>query len=70
MTIRPITPSSPACYGVCCERHHECARYAAVETAGPDDTVATCQDGAGARPWFVRAPVAMQRELRENAHEH
>lgn len=52
MTIVPITPERPACYGVCCNLHGRCARYAAVEAA-IDQPIATCADGAGERPLFV-----------------
>jgi hypothetical protein len=45
-----MTPAAetltPACYGVCCAKHGSCARYAAVDGAGIDQTfVAACIDG-------------------------
>lgn len=53
MMIRAITATTPACYGVCCPRRKDCQRYAAVETSSQEDTVTTCEDGAGERPLFV-----------------
>lgn len=60
MTIYPISEKVPACYGICCKRHHDCARYAAVEWTSQDQTIATCDDGSGGRPLFLAAdkPVA------------
>jgi len=46
-----MTPIAPACYGVMCPRHHECARYAAVDGAGwAMQFIGTCGDGL---PMFV-----------------
>ena len=53
MTIHPITDTRPACYGVQCPQHAECARYAAVEGSSWADTIGTCDDGEGGRPLFV-----------------
>jgi len=53
MTIHPITPTTPACYGVCCERHAECARYALVEGPVSRFTIATCDSGKGEKPLFA-----------------
>lgn len=54
MSIVPITASTPACYGICCPKHSQCARYEAVETTSMDATIATCQGGDGERPLFVQ----------------
>ncbi len=51
MTIHHITPTTPACHGVCCPLRAECARYASAEGC-PPVTIATC-DEEGARPLFV-----------------
>lgn len=40
-----------ACFGVCCELHAECARYQAIEAAGP--RIGTCATRDGRRPMFV-----------------
>lgn len=41
-----MTPIAPACYGVMCQRHHECARYAAVDGAGGAmQFIGTCGSG-------------------------
>lgn len=54
MTIVPITPERPACFGVCCNLHGRCARYAAVEGRHHDTApIVTCLDGAGEHPLFV-----------------
>lgn len=58
MTIVPITAERPACFGVCCDLHARCARYAAVErAAGDPNTIATCAD-RGDRPLFVEIEEA------------
>lgn len=44
MTITPITATTPACFGVCCPRHAECARYAAAEGPNAVSPIATCDD--------------------------
>lgn len=55
MSIIPITASTPACYGICCPQHGQCARYDALEGSDPVlATIATCMDGAGERPLFVQ----------------
>jgi hypothetical protein len=62
MTIKPITDTTPACFGVCCPQHGQCARYAAVESAWGADSIATCDDdGTGQRPLFLQ----LQREEAE-----
>ena len=33
MNITPITDKTPACFGVCCERHAQCQRYHAIDNA-------------------------------------
>lgn len=53
MSIQPITPTMPACYGVMCHKHGACQRYAAVEETSMDHTIATCEDATGGRPLFV-----------------
>ncbi len=53
MNITPITDSTPACYGICCPKHGQCARYQAVEAPTTVSVIATCLDGAGDRPLFV-----------------
>lgn len=59
MTIKPITNTTPACFGVCCPKHGQCARYAAAEGAHGADAIATCDDnGTGERPLFLE----LQRE--------
>lgn len=40
-----------ACFGVCCELHAECARYQAIEAAGP--RIGTCATSDKRRPLFV-----------------
>jgi hypothetical protein len=58
MSIVPISDKAPACYGICCSRRRECARYEAVDSTLMDHTIATCCDGAGERPLFIeRKPV-------------
>ncbi len=54
MSITPISPSVPACYGVACDRHATCARYAAVENRDALHFIATCEE-LGERPLFVDA---------------
>ena len=49
----PITATTPGCFGVCCSKHARCERYASVEFATADNTIATCDDGKGGRPLFV-----------------
>lgn len=58
MTIHPITPETPACYGLMCPLHPECARYAAVE-GSPAVTIGTCEE-QGERPLFVQIEVEVQ----------
>lgn len=53
MNITPITPTNPACYGITCPQHGQCARYAAVEESSPSETIATCEEAPGVRPLFV-----------------
>ena len=44
----------PACFGVTCQAHGECARYAAVNRSQADaGTMATCQRGT-TFPLFVK----------------
>jgi hypothetical protein len=59
MNITPITATTPACFGVCCPQHGQCARYAAAEGPQAVNPIATCDDnGDGSRPLFLQ----MQRE--------
>lgn len=53
MNITHITNEAPACYGICCPKHGQCARYEAVETTSMDHTISTCEDAAGQRPLFI-----------------
>ena len=55
MDITPITDKIPACFGVCCERHAQCARYQAVEGAALSSAhIGYCEpDERGERPLFV-----------------
>ena len=62
MTLRPITATDPACFGVCCPQHGRCARYSAIDgLEGDSQPIATCEDGAGERPLF-RAIGAAQAD--------
>lgn len=54
--IRPISPTVPACHGVLCPQHAQCARYAASEGACIDITIGTC-DEHGQRVWPLFVPV-------------
>lgn len=55
MNITPITATTPACFGVCCPRHAECASYAAAEGPNATSPIATCDDnGTNERPLFVQ----------------
>ena len=54
MTIIPITPTTPACYGMCCPLHPDCQRYAAVN--GQHylvQPIVSCLD-KGEYPMFVK----------------
>lgn len=54
VNIQPITPKAPACFGLCCELHNQCARYHAIEGM-PDSSIAidSCSGmGEGPRPLF------------------
>lgn len=55
--VYPITNSVPECCGVACDRHSQCARYAALEGSdGAAPRIATCDDyGTGERPLFLAA---------------
>jgi hypothetical protein len=44
--IRTVTATAPACFGVLCPFHRNCARYAAVALSQADpDTLLTCAEG-------------------------
>lgn len=53
MTITPITDKTPACFGVVCEKHGQCQRYANVEASEPHNTIGTCVEHDGSRPLFI-----------------
>lgn len=56
MSITTINNERPACYGVACAQHGECARYLAVEHTLEIHTMGTCDEhGRGERPMFVAA---------------
>jgi hypothetical protein len=46
MTIHPITPTNPACFGVGCHHHLDCERYARIESDPQAERIATCDDRA------------------------
>lgn len=51
--IVPITDTTPACFGVCCSLHKQCARYHAVDgMADSSHAIDSCEDGVS-RPLFV-----------------
>ncbi|WKB53002.1 hypothetical protein [Eleftheria terrae] len=53
MNVVPITPTTPACFGVMCQRHAECARYHLIDNAPHDQLrIASCEQGPE-RPLFV-----------------
>lgn len=58
MSIIPITPTEPACFGVVCPMHEHCARYHAAEGT-PLHTIDSCQQG-DERPLFVMLHLAEQ----------
>lgn len=64
MTLIPISttnPAAPACFGMCCPRHGQCARYAAAEGPAGQHAIATCDDnGDGSRPLFLAAQATAQ----------
>lgn len=47
---------TPACYGVCCELHKDCARYQLIELLDTEHTIATCRLHDGTRPMFKQHP--------------
>jgi hypothetical protein len=54
MSIRLITETTPACFGVMCPLHGDCRRYAAVESTQADpSTIGTCETSSGALPLFL-----------------
>lgn len=50
------TTLTPACYGVCCELHGQCARYQLIEHLDTEHTIATCRTPDGTRPMFKQHP--------------
>lgn len=59
MSIQPITDTTPACFGVCCPKHAQCARYEAAEGVQGASAIATCDDnGDGSRPLFLQREEA------------
>lgn len=65
--IRPISDTTPACYGVVCPHHAICRRYAAVEGSSPDHTIGTCADGAGG--WPMLSPAGQQAQHQADTAE-
>lgn len=55
--IIPIASELRACYGVCCDLHARCARYAAVNGSRQLDPLGTCMTNDG-YPKFVERPTA------------
>ena len=55
MTIYPITPTTPACYGITCPRRKTCQRYDLVESTSLHETIANCKDGADSYPLFIQS---------------
>lgn len=54
MNIVPISDKTPACYGVMCPEHKQCARYHLVDNAPHGQQfIATCEHGRE-RPLFVQ----------------
>ena len=61
MSVAAITPTHPACYGVCCPKHGQCVRYEAVEAMTSSQlAIATCETQCGARPLFLHVVRAVQ----------
>jgi hypothetical protein len=59
MSIQPITPTNPACFGVCCTHHLDCERYARIESEPSAERIATCDDRAeGEYPLLVKRQPA------------
>jgi hypothetical protein len=52
MTIHPITPVVPACYGIACDLHSRCVRYAQVEGKHVVEPIGTCMTHEG-YPLFI-----------------
>lgn len=44
MNIKRITDATPTCFGVCCEKHADCARYANTDGSWTD-RIAECGEG-------------------------
>ena len=65
--IRPISSTTPACYGVCCPHRATCLRYQAVEATSPDHTISTCSDGKGGWPLVVVAVAEAKPAQQEPA---
>ena len=54
MTESRTPPLAPACFGVCCDKHHKCARYAAVNGAPMAMRfIGTCDETRKTRPGYV-----------------
>ncbi len=53
--ITPITDRNPVCFGVCCDCHHACQRYEAVNHASETQPrICNCShDGGRTYPLFV-----------------
>ena len=53
MNIAPITNKNPACFGVMCPNHGQCARYHMVDGKPAGQTVIGTCERDGARPLFL-----------------
>ncbi len=55
MNITPITETTPACFGVACEKHGQCARYIAIDGApAHQQRIGHCTPTEhSARPLFI-----------------
>lgn len=58
MNVFPITQKVPVCLGVCCELHHKCQRYEAVNGATYQPRIGTCSEDGKDRPLFVALEAA------------
>lgn len=64
MMNQDVSNDDPACYGIACLRHNECARWHAV--VGPKTfTQGTCRQPDGSLPMF--APLLVEDPMTEEA---
>lgn len=57
----PIAPPRPACFGVMCPLHGECARYLAVNGTQADaKTIGTCHTPIGYPQFQQVAPLTVR----------